>query len=426
MSHKNLTYIHTHGDATVDGQVISGPSPAWASYTSVFEAFKVNVNSFPTSGLFGANTAGITEAIAGMVEIPSTVVAINHSTGLAGYARTASSAQGAVGCFGSGALNSGGQHAWGSNFLVTNSPQAVGATNTGFNFGGLWGSEIDVNLFKTGGAAPTGDVAGLAFFGASEIQNTGALRAIDIHEVGINTSPVTPWKHGLYTGDAAATVGISLGALLAGATQPSQTLEFRSTSGASATLSSTINSLADGGLLILPQSGQVVLRNDAAGAQIDIEGLVNGGYNAWAFGGAPFYQGIRVNGTRASPTKVLSGETIFQYKGFGQYDTTVGHISAQAGVTMNTTEDWAAGARGCNVNVSATPTGSTTETQVWTMTGGGSLVMVQAGGNVDLALGTGRVMKFPTDNTDPTGGGGAATGRIAIDIGGALKYLAYY
>lgn len=32
----------------------------------------------------------------------------------------------------------------------------------------------------------------------------------------------------------------------------------------------------------------------------------------------------------------------------------------------------------------------------------------------------------PADNTDPTGGGGAATGRIAIKIGGNIKYIAYY
>ena len=36
------------------------------------------------------------------------------------------------------------------------------------------------------------------------------------------------------------------------------------------------------------------------------------------------------------------------------------------------------------------------------------------------------VFAFPTDATDPTGGGGAATGRIAIDVGGATVYIPYY
>lgn len=36
------------------------------------------------------------------------------------------------------------------------------------------------------------------------------------------------------------------------------------------------------------------------------------------------------------------------------------------------------------------------------------------------------VFELPADATDPTGGGGAATGRIAVKIGGATKYIAYY
>jgi hypothetical protein len=35
-------------------------------------------------------------------------------------------------------------------------------------------------------------------------------------------------------------------------------------------------------------------------------------------------------------------------------------------------------------------------------------------------------IKFIPDANDPTSGGGAATGRIAIDIGGSTVYLAYY
>ncbi len=36
------------------------------------------------------------------------------------------------------------------------------------------------------------------------------------------------------------------------------------------------------------------------------------------------------------------------------------------------------------------------------------------------------VFYLPTDNIDPTGGGGAATGRIPVDIGGATLYIPYY
>lgn len=36
------------------------------------------------------------------------------------------------------------------------------------------------------------------------------------------------------------------------------------------------------------------------------------------------------------------------------------------------------------------------------------------------------ILELPANATDPTGGGGAATGRIPVKIGGATRYLAYY
>ena len=55
------------------------------------------------------------------------------------------------------------------------------------------------------------------------------------------------------------------------------------------------------------------------------------------------------------------------------------------------------------------------------------MVSSRAGDLVDFsARTTNPHFKAATDNTDPTGGGGAATGRIPIDIGGATKYIAYY
>lgn len=54
--------------------------------------------------------------------------------------------------------------------------------------------------------------------------------------------------------------------------------------------------------------------------------------------------------------------------------------------------------------------------------GGGQVIGIDLSG---MAAGE-RIFKLPTDNTDPTGGGGAATGRIAVDIGGVVKYVPYY
>ena len=48
-------------------------------------------------------------------------------------------------------------------------------------------------------------------------------------------------------------------------------------------------------------------------------------------------------------------------------------------------------------------------------------------GGIDLSdANLDRVIKVAADATDPTGDGGAATGRIPIDVGGATVYIAYY
>ncbi len=46
--------------------------------------------------------------------------------------------------------------------------------------------------------------------------------------------------------------------------------------------------------------------------------------------------------------------------------------------------------------------------------------------NSTLANANGRAFQVPTNNTDPTGGGGAAVGRIPIDVNGTLRYIPYY
>jgi len=47
-------------------------------------------------------------------------------------------------------------------------------------------------------------------------------------------------------------------------------------------------------------------------------------------------------------------------------------------------------------------------------------------GRIDMSNMEAEAFKFPADATDPTSGGGAAAGRIPIDIGGTTFYLPYY
>ena len=60
-----------------------------------------------------------------------------------------------------------------------------------------------------------------------------------------------------------------------------------------------------------------------------------------------------------------------------------------------------------------------------TVTGANYALWSDAGLNRFDGDGT-HVFELPADATDPTGGGGAAAGRIPVLIGGATKYLAYY
>ena len=62
-----------------------------------------------------------------------------------------------------------------------------------------------------------------------------------------------------------------------------------------------------------------------------------------------------------------------------------------------------------------------------TLSNAGVLTLSSAAGFIDLTALTPKLFKVPTNNTDPTGGGGAATGRIPIhDAAGNLRYIAYY
>jgi len=83
--------------------------------------------------------------------------------------------------------------------------------------------------------------------------------------------------------------------------------------------------------------------------------------------------------------------------------------------------------QGNKVQLICIPAGSASATVRWEVTGNGELVGATATSFIDLTAVTTKVLKVPTDNTDPTGGGGAAVGQIPIhDAAGNLRHIAYY
>jgi len=189
------------------------PGPAWASYSTIYGGLVANINNFPVTSRFGSNIVGCAEAMAGLVDVPSTSAAGNHSAGVAGYARSASTSQGGVGTFGAGMCAADGVSAWAFNSIITNAAVPNPGNGAGYDTCTLYAFELDFNIMKKGGATPTGPLRGLYFIGASEVQpNSPTVNTIEID--GLNfTGTKIPWKQAFVVCDGAAQTFANIGAI---------------------------------------------------------------------------------------------------------------------------------------------------------------------------------------------------------------------
>lgn len=189
------------------------PGPAWASYSTIYGGLEANINAFPITSRFGSNIVGCAEALAGLVDVPSPSAAGNHSAGVAGYARTASTSQGGVGTFGAGMCAADGVSAWAFNSIITNAAVPNPGNGAGYDTCTLYAFELDFNIVKKGGATPTGPLRGLYFIGASEVQpNSPTVNTIEID--GLNfTGTKIPWKQAFVVCDGAAQTFANIGAI---------------------------------------------------------------------------------------------------------------------------------------------------------------------------------------------------------------------
>ena len=136
--------------------------------------------------------------------------------------------------------------------------------------------------------------------------------------------------------------------------------------------------------------------------------------------------GRAARGTAASPSAVQSGDPLFGIQARG-YGATGFGAQVKAGVNFNATENWSDTAQGAEIQFVTCPNTTVSQAIQWKVANDGALLAIASGVYIDLTAITGFVAKVPTDNTDPTGGGGAATGRIPIhDASGNLRYIPYY
>ena len=151
-------------------------------------------------------------------------------------------------------------------------------------------------------------------------------------------------------------------------------------------------------------------------------------YFRFGTSGGGFWTGVGARGTVASPTQTQANDLLGGFSGKGYDNAGTPALTGNLGViTVKAAENLTATARGSYITLETTPIGSTTRAERWRINDTGTLIGIATTSFIDLTAVTTKVLKVPTDNTDPTAGGGAATGRIPIhDAAGNLRYIPYY
>jgi hypothetical protein len=109
---------------------------------------------------------------------------------------------------------------------------------------------------------------------------------------------------------------------------------------------------------------QVVNTADGANTRAEID----------AFGGIPILTWRRADGTRAAPTAVQSGDELGTFNAWGYGATSYG-TTGTVRMSVFANENWSDTAHGSRMTFSATPNGSTTLTDYFTLYGAGHIAV---------------------------------------------------
>jgi hypothetical protein len=240
---------------------------------------------------FGNNTVPLFQSFVVSQDTPANATGGNANIAIAGYGRSASLNQGAVGVFGFGGVTGGGGSgsnafaAWGMDQLVTNCPTTNCATKTGFDYGDIYGDEIDVNLrLPANGVTPNVNTKGLWIVGSSETQTTNQSNAIEIGPLGLYAA--IPWKEAIRLDDGAGQVGLDLGLIAAGNGHGSMPVDFR---GLDSTGASSLGSVG------MDQSGDLVLTSGNVGADVLVQDIAATRMALFDDVNSIIYSGLTVN-----------------------------------------------------------------------------------------------------------------------------------
>jgi hypothetical protein len=101
--------------------------------------------------------------------------------------------------------------------------------------------------------------------------------------------------------------------------------------------------------------------------------------------------GYRSRGTRGSPSPVLNGDILLNAYGYGQQNTTVGHIVSGGYVRIATTEDWTGTAHGSRVSFGTVANTTTTLSEKLGIENDGGITLSNSSSAAVSAASTGRV-----------------------------------
>jgi hypothetical protein len=273
------------GANLINTHVITDAGPNWASYSNIYDSYRVSTGGFPITGEFGSNTVSVAQAIVGGIKIPVSDTNGNHGAGVAGYANTLSTLKGAVGLFGGGTIGVANGQAWGFNTITSNCGTPQCDNPTGFDAGFLYGGELDFNITKKpGNVTPTAPVYGLYFTG--QTNTTVTSHVIHVGLMGIAAG--IGFQKGFVTEDGALTVsGIELGTVGIGNSQGCQPIQLHSRDGAGVYKTSTVTCDLYGNMQLSPGTGGLIGLVNSGGT-----GLLNIGPTAvTVVGSAPFLFG---------------------------------------------------------------------------------------------------------------------------------------
>jgi hypothetical protein len=267
-----FTGLVTIGTGTAQGsvgQIFESNAPAppggWNGYASLYDPNRFDLGGFPITWEEFGNASPGAQTLVGTINCPSSDVGTAGCFGVSGYAVSATTVNEAVGGFFTGLGNADSTQAWGFNAIVQN---CVGTssctTNTGHS-GNFYGGEVDVNIFKEGGVAPTANVRGLYCTGASETAPTGEYSCIEVANPGQGHG-LTPWTIGFHVDDGAAVEGMQIGTTAAGNNVASMPLDM---------IGRTSGGTTEVAQVFARSTGDAVLQGGADGGAI-----IKGGFGA--------------------------------------------------------------------------------------------------------------------------------------------------